>query len=339
MLFSIGDQVGFLNEKGGGVISFIHNKNFVDVSVEEGFDLRIHVSELVLVSKVKSPIAPMAESDFTEVDLASFESPAEAVIVGEMGVFFVFIPMDSSLDLSEFRVYIANNTPCRVLFSYQLRMNNRDEGKSSGSLEPCSYSFLQNAHKKDIERWESILMRMIFHKDGVSSHTGMLEHRFSIKPQILSMVHIKKMPLMGQLCIPILMAVPPNDKAVISEAKIPFASKRKLESKDEIPAGARHLRLDTYTNHVEIDLHIEELMDDFSGLGNAEIIRIQKQKFQLALEHAMAKNMKKIYVIHGVGNGTLKREIRRMMDDYSEVTYSDAPSRHYGAGATEVVIK
>lgn len=338
MQFSIGDKVSFLNEKGGGIISAIISKEFVSVSVEEGFDLRVHVSEIILNARAVKVSEALAPELFLEKNDNIVPLP-DVHILGEAGVFLVFVPVEASLDPKDFRVYLANNTTYKLLFSYNVRLNNRDEGKASGTLEAAEFVFLQYAGKSDIERWNSVMMRLLFHKDGVSAAASVVEHRFVVRTQLLVAARIKKMPLMQQECFSYFVANPRQDNALIPEDNLNAIRSQKKKKEEEISAGARHFRLDTYTQHVEIDLHIEELIENISGLSNAEMIRIQLQKFQLALEHAIAKKMKKIFVIHGVGNGTLKREIRMMMDTYSDVSYTDAPSRHYGAGATEVSIK
>jgi hypothetical protein len=92
-------------------------------------------------------------------------------------------------------------------------------------------------------------------------------------------------------------------------------------------------------NEYEIDLHIQELIDDYRYLNNAEILRIQLSVFKQHLEKAIINNQRKIVFIHGVGEGILKTEIRRIMDQqYVEVSYYDASYQKYGYGATEVII-
>jgi dsDNA-specific endonuclease/ATPase MutS2 len=90
----------------------------------------------------------------------------------------------------------------------------------------------------------------------------------------------------------------------------------------------------------EVDLHIEQLTDNFSGLSNSEIMDIQMSKFSIALEGAIRNNVKKIVFIHGVGNGKLKYEIRKTLDSkYPKLHYQDASFMEYGYGATMVMIK
>jgi dsDNA-specific endonuclease/ATPase MutS2 len=48
---------------------------------------------------------------------------------------------------------------------------------------------------------------------------------------------------------------------------------------------------------------------------------------------------KKIVFIHGVGNGKLKHELRRILDaEYKNLRYQDASFKEYGFGATMVLL-
>jgi hypothetical protein len=90
----------------------------------------------------------------------------------------------------------------------------------------------------------------------------------------------------------------------------------------------------------EIDLHIEELLDDIRGLDNGQILEIQKARFVTALEAGFAAKTRKMVFIHGVGNGRLKHEIRRLLDTQyvGLVRYYDASFQEYGFGATMVIL-
>ncbi|HQZ43412.1 MAG TPA: Smr/MutS family protein, partial [Flavobacteriales bacterium] len=60
--------------------------------------------------------------------------------------------------------------------------------------------------------------------------------------------------------------------------------------------------------------------------------------FERALEGAIRDGKRKLIVIHGVGEGILREEVRRMLQFYEGVRFHDADMRQYGSGATEVEI-
>lgn len=90
------------------------------------------------------------------------------------------------------------------------------------------------------------------------------------------------------------------------------------------------------TNKImEIDLHIHELLDNYKRMSNAEIVNYQLSYFQKKLNEAYKNNYHKLVVIHGVGNGRLKHEVRSLLDSQG-IKYYDGSYSKYGFGATEV---
>ena len=88
----------------------------------------------------------------------------------------------------------------------------------------------------------------------------------------------------------------------------------------------------------EIDLHIEEITDSHSGLSNGEIVTKQMRELRTFFQRAKSRRIRKLVVIHGVGLGVLKEEVRSFLDKQSSIDYYDADFREYGKGATAVEI-
>ena len=88
----------------------------------------------------------------------------------------------------------------------------------------------------------------------------------------------------------------------------------------------------------EIDLHIEEIVESHLGLSNFQILTKQINEFKSFYKKAKAKHIQKIVVIHGVGEGVLKEEIRSYLSKQEGIEYFDSDFREYGKGATTVEI-
>jgi DNA-nicking Smr family endonuclease len=89
----------------------------------------------------------------------------------------------------------------------------------------------------------------------------------------------------------------------------------------------------------EIDLHIESLVDSHAGMSNAEILNLQMKEFRSFYKRAHDKHIRKLIIIHGVGEGVLKTEVRMFLDKKEGVEFYDADFREYGKGATAVEIR
>jgi hypothetical protein len=107
--------------------------------------------------------------------------------------------------------------------------------------------------------------------------------------------------------------------------------------------SAKRQNLSKPSNHKppprEIDLHINKLIDRVTGLSNTEILMLQLNKFRRELDISIKSHEREIIFIHGIGNGTLKNELRRVADqEYRWCSQEDASFKEYGFGATRIRI-
>ncbi len=89
----------------------------------------------------------------------------------------------------------------------------------------------------------------------------------------------------------------------------------------------------------EIDLHIESLTESNGGMTNAEIMVIQLRSLDLFFNEMVHTRVRKFIIIHGIGEGTLKSEVRKFIKSKKGAYCYDADFRKYGIGATEVEIR
>ncbi|MBT5147308.1 MAG: Smr/MutS family protein [Flavobacteriales bacterium] len=117
--------------------------------------------------------------------------------------------------------------------------------------------------------------------------------------------------------------------------------RQKLIQKDfEVKyANVRATNQQRRREHMVIDLHIHELIDDQSGLQDRTKLDIQLNHFERMMRIAGEQRIKRVIFIHGVGQGVLRNQIRTRLDSYyPDCTVRDANPREYGAGATEVIL-
>ena len=90
---------------------------------------------------------------------------------------------------------------------------------------------------------------------------------------------------------------------------------------------------------VEIDLHIEELIEKPAFLSDGEKLNYQLNFARTCLNEAYEGRIKRIVFIHGVGSGILRHELRKWLSNIQDVEFFNADYKMYGIGATEVRIK
>jgi len=91
---------------------------------------------------------------------------------------------------------------------------------------------------------------------------------------------------------------------------------------------------------VEVDLHINELLDNSNGLSNSEILAIQIEKVESEMKVAIQSGVRKIVFIHGIGQGVLKQEVINVLKSkFRKYYFQDASFKEYGYGATMVILR
>jgi len=137
----------------------------------------------------------------------------------------------------------------------------------------------------------------------------------------------------------------PDEVVVISE-EVPIKSAFAIideESlrKDLLPKRRQKAPLTKREKSIppmEVDLHIEQLVDSTRNMTNYDMLTLQLETARRQLEFAIAQRIQRVVFIHGVGEGVLRTELEFLLGRYSNVTFYDAEYAKYGVGATEVYI-
>ena len=110
----------------------------------------------------------------------------------------------------------------------------------------------------------------------------------------------------------------PKDKAIPESKKTP----EKHNSQPEI-----------------IDLHIHELVDRHENWTNTQIVNYQMDYLKNQLDVLMKKRVKIVHIVHGVGEGILRSEVRLFLRKFANCEINDLSYTRNGFGATEFVIR
>lgn len=90
---------------------------------------------------------------------------------------------------------------------------------------------------------------------------------------------------------------------------------------------------------VEIDLHVESLLDDTTGMDAKAILDYQLKVVRKTMEAHRKEKGRRIVFIHGKGDGVLRNAlIKQLKTQYRNCTHQDASFQEYGFGATMVTI-
>jgi dsDNA-specific endonuclease/ATPase MutS2 len=86
----------------------------------------------------------------------------------------------------------------------------------------------------------------------------------------------------------------------------------------------------------EIDLHIEQLLESTAGMTNHEIVMYQMNVLKSFLDSAKNKKIRKVLIIHGVGEGKLRSEVHSYLRGVDGAIFHNEHYTPKGFGATLV---
>lgn len=90
---------------------------------------------------------------------------------------------------------------------------------------------------------------------------------------------------------------------------------------------------------LQVDLHIDQLLDTTAGLSNGDMLLVQMKEFRKVMQENISRKGTKIVFIHGKGEGVLRKSIiQELKYRYKSCTWQDASFQEYGYGATMVKI-
>jgi len=356
MQFKIGDKVKFLNQKGGGIISKIISPALVNVAIESGFEIPTLSSELIVIEpttfsqkffkedfKVNMPDTTEDDSNWELPDRVSSLLNIAGKKTLAKGVFMVFLPHNQRwLITGKLDIYILNHTDYEVTYNYFLREDDGTfTGMDSDTIPPSSKIYIQTIDREEIRSWNRGILQLLFYKEQnkkvllpVSSSFDAKDSRFTKEENYTEA------------------SVLDGKGLYVNIAEM---SKQAALGTDDLDPKYGHLesggigaglyrepsfieKHKTGADEAEVDLHIEELVEDQSGLDTTHILSIQLDYFSKCLESALSNGYRKLIFIHGVGNGTLKSEIKMILDGYKGLEHRPAAMAKYGVGAIEVKV-
>ena len=103
--------------------------------------------------------------------------------------------------------------------------------------------------------------------------------------------------------------------------------------KDSDNKSSDSFKRDKSATVIKIDLHIELLTKNYHYLDNFEIVQVQLNECHQRIEKALNSNCQKLIIVHGIGTGTLKAEVHKLLRNYNLRFYLAKDS-----GATEVML-
>ena len=348
----IGDKVRFLSEVGGGIVKGFQGKDIVLVEDADGFDIPMPMRECVVIdtddynmkrkaapapSKAEGPAKPM------KPEMPAVQRQPETRGGDMLNVMLAFVPEDvKAISSTSFEAYLVNDSNYYLYYMYLSAEGKAWKARSHGLIEPNMKFLLEEFTKEALNEMEHVAVQFFAFKDGKP---------FSVKPVIsvelrIDTVKFYKLHTFSEseffeqpaLIYEIVTNDVPTKKVYISAEDIQNALLQKKEV--EKPKSQPIVKRGSSNGIIEIDLHINELLDDAHGMSNSEILNYQLDKFREVMEKYKSKREQKIVFIHGKGDGVLRKALLdELKRKYNTCRYQDASFQEYGFGATLVTIR
>ncbi|HAH22259.1 MAG TPA: DUF2027 domain-containing protein [Prolixibacteraceae bacterium] len=345
-MIKAGDKVKFLNAVGGGVVKSVINKTMVNVEDYDGFEVPTLISEVVVVDDANSMNAEKrqakirANEKMEEVQVKKELPKAEPKYVAGKDTpdcYMAFVPQDSNNPVEgEMKVYMVNDSNNFVLYNYSHLKDKKYKSVESGKMNPNSKRYLESFSRFDLNELPDFQFQLLFFREESFKLETPLVKSLRLNPvKFFRMNSYAKTRFFVQNAI-LFPLTGPDMEAEVAKLTVTDLSQIVVEKEEPKVVVKRTVSPDL----VEVDLHIHELLEDTRGLSNHEMLEVQLGRFRNELETAIANGTRRIVFIHGVGNGTLKQELRQeLTTKYKKYYFQDASFKEYGYGATMVILR
>lgn len=348
----IGDTVRFLNTVGGGKVKGFLNKQVVLVEDEHGFDVPVLASECVVIEQAGNEKMEQSAEEKQPEQTAAVSKPnvqaaddlPEETPEGEnITACLAFLPADvKNLSATSYECYLVNDSNYYLFFNYMSRENNSWKSRFNGSIEPNTKIFIEEFDKSQLNELEKLCVQFIafkYNKPYKFKNPCSVELRIdTVKFYKLHSFRENDYFEDDALVYYLIRNDVPEREILVSAGDIVNAMREK-ETVERRPRRERIVRKEK-PEVLEIDLHINELLDTTAGMNNADMLEYQLKKFHETMKENMHNKNKKIVFIHGKGDGVLKNALlKELKNAYPKCYYQDASFQEYGYGATMVTIK
>ncbi len=328
MKLRIGDKVRFLNEVGEGVITRFLDRETVYVEMADGFEIPYLSKQLV----------PVHTELILNPEVENIDMVLETVLTD--CIYFIIEPdHDMPLLVSDYKIYLFNSSSYNTCFTYSVKDEAHFQTLKHGELGAYQKVFLKQVKKNFFTEYAYHKIECLFYKNSHYKSQIPLAEVLYINDKIMAQSTLVKHDEFTRAVFAYILKDDFLDAQVV-EQRLNREDVMRLKSikefKQPLKTSVAKQKIKDLTK--EVDLHIEELIDSHSGLTNAQILAIQLERFEKELEYCLSNNMRKLIVIHGVGNGKLKQEITAILKSIDGISYHDASYKNYGFGATEILI-
>ena len=343
-----GDKVRFLNAVGGGIVKKFQNKDIVIVEEEDGFESPVLIRECIVIEPNEMQVRSKVIIPQVEIPLEQSKSEKHSIteVPGgdRLNVYLAYLPIDIKMvGKCNYEAFLVNDSNYYLFFNYMNKQNNAWMSRHSDIIDPNTRLFIEEFSKEQLNELEKVCIQLIaLKKDKPYS----LKNAYSVELRIDGVKFYKLHSFRENdffeddaMIYPVIINDTAAREMLISASDLQEAmtQKVKVDFSHRQPASAKKEKVFPI---IEIDLHINQLLDSTVGLNNTDMLNVQLDKLRQTMEEYKNKKGQKIVFVHGKGEGVLRNAVlSELKFKYKQCLVQDASFKEYGFGATMVIIK
>jgi len=342
----IGDIVRYLNSVGGGrIVKIEGNIAYVD---EDGFETPVMLGECFVVT----PATPKAKESKYVAPTIVPEQPAkpkpeeieETETGDKLNIVLAYEPEEiKHLNTTEYDAYLVNDSNYFLYFTYLTRADGHDWAtRYAGIVEPNIQIHLEHVTREQLPDMDRVAIQYVaFKRDKEFKLKAPVAVEYTLDTTKFFKLHCFRDNVYFDtpvIALDIVKNDIPQRSMVIDSSRLEesMKAKRIADKPQRRPVEKKNRRHEI----IEVDLHINQLLDTTAGLSNTDMLQVQLKEFNRVMTENIKNKGQKIVFIHGKGEGVLRNALlKELKHKYPHCDTQDASFREYGFGATQVTIR
>ena len=334
MKFQIGDRVLILHSNEEGEVIDIINNKMVMVDVR-GVKFPAYIDQLDFPYFKKFSEKKLFPAKKEKKYIDDIKKEKESVAKISDGVWLTFLPVMDTDEfgddvVEELKIHLVNRTDAAYKFVYNLNYFGASDFELKNEVHSFQDFYLHDVPFENLNDSPTFEFEfsLVHPNKNKADHYGA---SLRLKPKQL-FARIEEIRLKGEATFSHRLFEKYPDKAV----------EEKVEPGSRAARGHKIYDATKAKQNLEparsvVDLHIEKIIDDWSGLSNHQIVSLQLKTFEKYYDLAVAHMQPSLIVVHGIGTGKLREEIHEQLKHRREVkTFVNQYHPAFGYGATEI---
>lgn len=355
----IGDRVRFLNDVGGGIVRNVLRSGIVYVEDNSGFEIPVMENEVVVVTE-GSTIVPKPQPNQSLKEALSNKPSAPKPLpkeplrkrsndtIGEkLNIHLCYLLEEGGvLGQDDFEVFLVNESNFDLMVLYTSGRDSLQKVRFSGTIPFDSSEFLEHFSPSDLPNRLRTTIQIIAFKDGEEVFHP--KEAITIELKVDGARFFKQNAYVDNLFFEdpaIIFDLVKDDQPILHKRIDAHKLQEQMMSqkiKNDLHQKSPEIKPSEPQGPLEIDLHINELVDTTAGLEPKDMLEIQLAKVKEVMDQYQKPKHKgqQIVFIHGKGEGVLRKAVIDLIQhQFPKSDIQDASFLEYGFGATKITIK